>query len=767
MGVIVAAAALATGPSPLRAQSKASNAQVQASSSMAQEQADTGISGPPFRARDVPENDELTIGDLQHENLRSSRRVYRLKLPQGYGARSKESIQIDARSGTIDPTLEVYLEGEALPFKQDDDGGDGTDARVVLPPADYRRPIVVVVGESEGVRGKFDIVATTFVAEKVASLSIGKSEPGVLGMDESRGAAPSARYELVGTGNRLQIDVESPEFDPQLQLRRGTALVARDDDSGPGNSPRLIQRLALGAPYEVVVLSPAGRLGAFKITVTQLSEPGDGVPQVSLLDVDQAVTGRFDALTPVIDGRPYALYRLSSAEKKSFTVVLKGVEPSELGGRPRMTLESGAATPAGFAVLARDSSVTSMKGCAGACPHRLRPTRRRAAAREQFDRQLARRLLVDRHASTGGRPEMSGWRMLACGPLGAGVLALGVAVGALAPAAACSKESEKPELASGPGGLRLFPSGPKNPKTDRVAFDQIASPSAQGQVLGSLEGFDPSRLPATFKAKLGPTGGVVCTATLVGPQVLLTAAHCLDKQQKKPDGSWETVPGGIRLAGETAVRPFRVCEMAPAYVASDPPVDNTPRNAHDFALCELGSAVSQVRAETLAPADSALASTGKSILLAGYGCTEADLTNGFIPRRPGSSAMLRVGQNKVSGDKEGWITLNGRVYTQEAIVCPGDSGGAAYGGVESLAPGPDNGWLVVAVNSAVGPSDAQYARWSAQPPVVTRNAEYVSYLSSLADPEFRTFLTKFVKANKDVRLICGYNLTARQGNCRR
>ncbi len=315
----------------------------------------------------------------------------------------------------------------------------------------------------------------------------------------------------------------------------------------------------------------------------------------------------------------------------------------------------------------------------------------------------------------------------------------------------------------GPHGTYLLPSPSPGIGTQSVTFEQMSSKALDGQVVNSDSRFAPSQLPATFTARF--KDGSFCTATLVGPRVLLTAAHCIDQKVRNDEGVWTTVPGGIRLAGEAASRPFKSCQMAPAYIASKPKLVPAPRNSHDFALCELTEVV-PLKAESL-ELKGALASS-MPLLIAGYGCSEEDLAGGKIPPRPTSGLILRAGMNRIRAEKiASWITLIGRVGTSDAVICPGDSGGGAYKGATLQARAYSEGWRLVAVNSAVGPSSFRVTKPKiSNDDTKRRGAEYISYLSPLSDGAFSELVASFMKLDNASRAICGINRSAPRTRCR-
>lgn len=320
---------------------------------------------------------------------------------------------------------------------------------------------------------------------------------------------------------------------------------------------------------------------------------------------------------------------------------------------------------------------------------------------------------------------------------------------------------------AGPQGVPLIAEGPGS-SDEKLLFEPKSQTAVEGQILNSDKTFDPSRLPAIFFAKF--KDGSACTATLIGPQVILTAAHCIDLKFQNSVGEWQTVPGGIQMTAGANLIPFTHCEMAPAYAAAAVPATRTPRNTHDFAMCEIGQPLG-LNAEHIRMDGST--SAAARVLLAGYGCAEEDLVGGRIPANSSSAnSKLRVGFNRLSTDRiDSWVPVPGRIKSKDAIICPGDSGGAVYAGVGDIVGSQeDHDWHIVAINSAVGPSKRQKAIWDRGRTATARDgAEYISYLSLLSDPAFKELLTRFMGADPDknpARAICGINRHAPDPGCR-
>ncbi len=149
----------------------------------------------------------------------------------------------------------------------------------------------------------------------------------------------------------------------------------------------------------------------------------------------------------------------------------------------------------------------------------------------------------------------------------------------------------------------------------------------------------PKNWPATLVFRAG--GG--CTATVVGPQVILTAAHCVED-----DGS-----GTVKLAG---AKVGVTCHHHPQYLGD---------YAADFALCVVEDPLPELPFEKV-NTESELLQVATPVQLLGYGCLEekgVDKSFGVLYK--GIAQIVKT---------QGFyaITRGG------AAVCFGDSGGGAY-----------------------------------------------------------------------------------------
>jgi hypothetical protein len=226
----------------------------------------------------------------------------------------------------------------------------------------------------------------------------------------------------------------------------------------------------------------------------------------------------------------------------------------------------------------------------------------------------------------------------------------------------------------------------------------LPEPGAGEQVLGGVP-VDVSEWPATlvFTSTVG-----LCTSTVIGKRVVITAAHCIN------DG----VKGRIKIGDQTT---NVTCHHHPNYSAD---------YRMDISLCEATDADivltrGSKKFETINAATKP--ANGTSIRLLGYGCT---VSKGDNPRK-----ILYGGHAPLTRTDGAYLVTVG-----SNAVCFGDSGGGAY--VEA----PTR--KLVGINS--------------RGDIISR-----SLLSSLADPSIKAFLQSWVDRGLQ---ICG--LSADETNCR-
>lgn len=209
----------------------------------------------------------------------------------------------------------------------------------------------------------------------------------------------------------------------------------------------------------------------------------------------------------------------------------------------------------------------------------------------------------------------------------------------------------------------------------RAVLDRVQD-TTQPKIGGGAE-LDTRDWPATVEAK---SDLIPCTGTLIGAEVLLTAAHCVGHGKR----ATITFDNGDTVNGE--------CRRHPDYSLSSNP-------SLDWALCRM----EKVDRWGLYFERLNLASAGikknSSVTLAGYGCVnlkKPDKVDGKL--RGGTAAIQSVPQPQAQWPH--WFTTVKATDANGIFACPGDSGGAVYivraNGMRQ----------VVAVTSAVGADES-------------------------------------------------------------
>ena len=263
-----------------------------------------------------------------------------------------------------------------------------------------------------------------------------------------------------------------------------------------------------------------------------------------------------------------------------------------------------------------------------------------------------------------------------------------------------------------------------------------------------------------------------CTSTLIGPNTLITAAHCVDD-----DGSpAKAIPLSMRLRTTTARHNFD-CTIHPDYAKSTPQ-NGSPRSSHDVALCLLKSDetinLGALKAyEVLEP--SYIPAVNDPILITGFGCTQAEVSE-FTDSATGnkvsavamggvSDGFYRIGEEKIDDlvDLFGTLGPNGEfipnpnyvaIFVSEGQLgdgnpklCPVDSGGPLF--KNATVSNHTGNRRVVGINSSIAWSDT-FASFS--------------NFTDLSDPSIKKFITDFI-GTKGAR-ICGVNIAAGTNGCR-
>jgi len=239
-----------------------------------------------------------------------------------------------------------------------------------------------------------------------------------------------------------------------------------------------------------------------------------------------------------------------------------------------------------------------------------------------------------------------------------------------------------------------------------------------GPRLGNGVVATPSEWPASAVSKS-------CTVTLIGPQALMTAAHCV--------GNGATVT--VHNAGLPAFT--GVCTRHSKW--------SLQNLSPDVALCLMEPMARKGLFFESLQLDAVHVASGNRLTLGGYGCTDLET------QKQESPPVFRIGPALIATAPGGntawpqWLITQPATSGSLSFACPGDSGGAAY----RFTPAGVRG--IVGVISAVN-ADKEAVDYRA------------TYIAALATSEIRGFIQKWVgdsakktEDHKAVR-ICGVNL---------
>ena len=214
------------------------------------------------------------------------------------------------------------------------------------------------------------------------------------------------------------------------------------------------------------------------------------------------------------------------------------------------------------------------------------------------------------------------------------------------------------------GGLACFLVFPSAARAD---IEDWTTESTEPQIFGGEETEQCGWPSVAFLS----TGGAACTGTLIHPQIVLTAAHCI------PNNATASVRFGER--GSTAV------ELAKTEYCRANPAFNNTGGGQDYGFCKLATPVTSIPIIPIAfGCEESVIAPGRQVMHVGFGVDE----NG----QSGRKKSVAVNLSQITGSGE---LITG---THNTGICSGDSGGPTFIRLASSFGGDDT-WRVIGIHS--------------------------------------------------------------------
>jgi len=160
-------------------------------------------------------------------------------------------------------------------------------------------------------------------------------------------------------------------------------------------------------------------------------------------------------------------------------------------------------------------------------------------------------------------------------------------------------------------------------------------------------------------------GEALCTASLVAVDLAVTAAHCVTNETNTPSTLTLVFSTDLHKANSSLIRNIDRVEIPSEWN----PVHSPQKNTSDIAVIHFsGGLPSGYAPSDLLPFDRSL-STGESVVLAGYGISNARADSGAGLLRKTQVSVLNPNYSPTEVEFD---------QTQGGGACHGDSGGPAY-----------------------------------------------------------------------------------------
>jgi hypothetical protein len=199
-----------------------------------------------------------------------------------------------------------------------------------------------------------------------------------------------------------------------------------------------------------------------------------------------------------------------------------------------------------------------------------------------------------------------------------------------------------------------------------------------GITFGQLDGERHPNVGALLVAYPYPDGPIeiVCSGTLIAPDVFLTAAHCVNWMPS------EGIPADDVYVTFDSVYEVGVSTIYPGTYYINPDFGHDVGDLHDVAVVVLDEPITDITPATLPPAgllDAMKADgelKGQSFVTVGYGIARDDKTGG--PHSFVFDGARRFVEQTYMALTKSWLKLSMNPSTGDGGTCYGDSGGPHF-----------------------------------------------------------------------------------------
>lgn len=229
------------------------------------------------------------------------------------------------------------VDGEFKGLATDDDGGGGTDARLLFAVPETGDYHILANSLKEGETGSYALAVTGLPPATSAaptSVAHGELRQGRLEATDALMGDGSYYDEFVFSGRQgdaVGIDMVSPDFDTFLGLGIGHGeaweTIVSDDDGGTGTDSRIVVILPETGDYVIRANSLSGGItGAYSIRLGDAPGPGGGATK-PLIVAGETRVGRLESGDEMLaDGSYYDAYTYEGREGELVTITLRSEE---------------------------------------------------------------------------------------------------------------------------------------------------------------------------------------------------------------------------------------------------------------------------------------------------------------------------------------------------------------------------------------------------------------------------------------------------------